>query len=249
MINTILASNISGSNCFGSIMDMGHNLSSDSSCDFSAPGSLDNTDAKLGPLDDYGGITPTMALLAGSPAIDGGDMASYAATDQRGRARPSGNAPDIGAFESSAPYIIRGKISGRTFQDEVVVVAGLVQALTTNGGAYSLSELATGTHSVTPQHQNYLFVPASHSIATGPDQLNVNFRAYRWNALSLDEVTGGALHIVYAATNGQTVRLQSSADLFQWSPESTNVMGASNYWELLIPIGSQPARFYRTSTP
>jgi len=75
LLNTIVANSLSGSNAFGILTDLGHNLSSDASCNFSGPGSLNNTDPILAPLDDYGGPTPTMALLAGSPAIDGGDPA------------------------------------------------------------------------------------------------------------------------------------------------------------------------------
>jgi VCBS repeat-containing protein len=53
----------------------------------------------LGPLTDNHGPTPTMALAAGSPAIDAGDPAACPATDQRGIARPQGAGCDIGAFE------------------------------------------------------------------------------------------------------------------------------------------------------
>ena len=53
----------------------------------------------LGPLQDNGGPTPTLALLAGSPAIDAGSTTSSLATDQRGLARVIGGASDIGAFE------------------------------------------------------------------------------------------------------------------------------------------------------
>ncbi|NJL12508.1 MAG: T9SS type A sorting domain-containing protein [Microscillaceae bacterium] len=55
-------------------------------------------DPLLGPLQDNGGPTLTMALLPGSPAIDaGGNFPLTTATDQRGSARIG--KPDIGAFE------------------------------------------------------------------------------------------------------------------------------------------------------
>lgn len=45
------------------------------------------------------GLTPTMALVAGSPAIDAADPATALSTDQRGVGRPIGSGPDIGAYE------------------------------------------------------------------------------------------------------------------------------------------------------
>ena len=57
--------------------------------------------ADLGPLQNNGGPTQTMALLAGSPPIGHADNAFAPATDQRGFTRldEPGEATDIGAFE------------------------------------------------------------------------------------------------------------------------------------------------------
>ena len=66
----------------------------------------------LGPLADNGGPTQTMALLAGSPAIDTGPatVPSFAGNefDQRGPAfaRVSGGRVDIGAYEVQVPELI-----------------------------------------------------------------------------------------------------------------------------------------------
>src|SRR5262249_51643875 len=56
---------------------------------------------KLGPLQDNGGPTWTMALLPGSPAIDAGDNSDAPDYDQRspGFFRIVGGTIDIGAFE------------------------------------------------------------------------------------------------------------------------------------------------------
>jgi hypothetical protein len=58
-------------------------------------------DPQLGPLQNNGGPTPTMALLPGSPALDRGDpaFAPPPATDQRGLPRVVASTIDIGAFE------------------------------------------------------------------------------------------------------------------------------------------------------
>ena len=61
-------------------------------------------DARLGPLQDNGGPTPTLALLPGSPAIDAGDNAAAPGpTDQRGLPRIANGVIDIGAYEVQKP--------------------------------------------------------------------------------------------------------------------------------------------------
>ena len=111
--NTIVANSPSGGNCVvpsGPFTSQGHNLSSDGTCAgfFMQPSDMNST-APLLDLDglkDNGGPTHTIALLAGSPAIDAipasncTDVAgNLVETDQRGVARPQGPACDIGAFE------------------------------------------------------------------------------------------------------------------------------------------------------
>ena len=106
--NSIVASN-SGGNCKSGVVSKGYNLSSDNSCNFSSSGDRNNTDPKLGPLQNNGGPTFTMALLPGSPAIDAGNPSGCTdgqghllKTDQRGQPRPdkedSGGC-DMGAYE------------------------------------------------------------------------------------------------------------------------------------------------------
>jgi hypothetical protein len=61
-------------------------------------------DPLLGPLQDNGGPTPTMALLPGSPALNAGDPAQLDVADQRGVVRSGG--VNIGAFQASASSFI-----------------------------------------------------------------------------------------------------------------------------------------------
>ena len=98
--NSIVARNL-GANCSGSINDGGHNLVfGDATC----PGV--DADPKLGPLRDNGGPTQTIALGAGSAAIDLiPPGAGCPSTDQRGVARPQGTGCDAGAYELAPPLI------------------------------------------------------------------------------------------------------------------------------------------------
>jgi CSLREA domain-containing protein len=117
--NTISANNSGnhggGTDVNGTFTSHGYNLIGigDSGAGFGVTGDQAGTaaapiDAKLGLLQDNGGLTNTLALLAGSPAIDRG-KAFGLATDQRGFLRTVGTAnvsggdgTDIGAFEIQA---------------------------------------------------------------------------------------------------------------------------------------------------
>jgi len=71
-----------------------------------------NADPKLGLWANNGGYTQTFALLSGSSAIDAGNDATCATTDQRGITRPQGAHCDIGSYEVATytlflPLILR----------------------------------------------------------------------------------------------------------------------------------------------
>jgi len=116
--NTIIAGNKASANgwdSYGAFISGGFTLigATNESSGWTGPAEqLGNTNAPinplLGPLQDNGGPTPTMALLANSPAIHK-SSGSGCSTDQRGQLRPfdfssvanpaGGNSTDIGAFE------------------------------------------------------------------------------------------------------------------------------------------------------
>ena len=101
--STIIAGNLAGGDCQtagGAIVSQNYNLDSDNTCNLIAANDQPGTLPLLGPLQDNGGLTPTHALLPGSPAINTGDNANCPAGDQRGFPRPIGPACDIGAYEA-----------------------------------------------------------------------------------------------------------------------------------------------------
>lgn len=107
LANSIVASN-TPANCAGAIANGGNNIRfGDASC----PGST--LDPKLAPLADNGGPTRTLALGAGSAALDAVPASGAGCTgaDQRGVSRPRGAGCDAGAFERAAPGVTTGAAS------------------------------------------------------------------------------------------------------------------------------------------
>ncbi|HSH38803.1 MAG TPA: choice-of-anchor Q domain-containing protein [Chthoniobacterales bacterium] len=146
--DTLIAGNTSASapDCYGSFTSGGYNLIGDKaqSTGFGHGVNRDQVggagraviDPKLGALGKNGGTTPTMALLAGSPAIDQG--LSSLPTDQRGADRRSdfstianvegGDGSDVGAFELSATPSALLNISTRAQvqQNDNVLIGGFI---------------------------------------------------------------------------------------------------------------------------
>ena len=97
LTNSIVALNNSG-DIFGNISSSSNNIIGE--------------DPGLDPagLQDNGGPTQTIALMAGSPAIN--KAANCPTADQRGVSRPQGNGCDIGAFELEAVVTLSVDSSG-----------------------------------------------------------------------------------------------------------------------------------------
>jgi CSLREA domain-containing protein len=113
--NSILYNPDAQGECYSPVamIDGGHNISSDSTCNFDpANGSMPGTNPLLGPLSDNGGPTMTHALLFLSPAIDSADDAQCPPIDQRLMPRPKDGdgdgvaSSDIGAYELQAPITL-----------------------------------------------------------------------------------------------------------------------------------------------
>jgi hypothetical protein len=101
---------------------------------FPGSGLIAATDPMLGALAANGGPTNSMALQFGSPAIDAGDSTApgLPSTDQRGFARISGVAVDIGAFEVQDPLFSTTALANGTYG---TVYSQTITATATGGAA------------------------------------------------------------------------------------------------------------------
>jgi hypothetical protein len=110
--NSIVAANTAPSSpdADGSLNSQGYNLIGDGTgssgwIDTDSVGTADAPiDPVLGPLQDNGGPTWTMAVLPGSPALAAGDSALLGTADQRGV--PRSGSVNMGAYQASAIGII-----------------------------------------------------------------------------------------------------------------------------------------------
>jgi hypothetical protein len=117
--DTILAYNVAGTgpDCSGTINSSDYNLiqnTSGATVTGTTTHNITGQNPLLGALADNGGLSPTLAPLAGSPVLDKGKNLGPA-TDQRGAPRPfdflsipnaaGGDGSDIGAFESGSPRL------------------------------------------------------------------------------------------------------------------------------------------------
>lgn len=179
--STILAANVHG-NCSG-IADVGYNISSDNSCGFNATGSHNRTNPMLDPrgLWNNGGPTRTIALLAGSPAIDAIPLVSCTdhasprnpiITDQRLFPRSDAQEVvcDIGAYEfQDRPFIRFPRFSGSLTIDPDAGVFNLRDRFT----------LGTGG-SIDPTKQPVAFGVGSYAVRLPPGSFVKNSTGYMY---------------------------------------------------------------------
>jgi hypothetical protein len=123
LVNSIVTGNTAplgtrGADCFNVPATVGNSIDSDGSC------AATTVDPQLAALADNGGLVQTMALPAGSPAVNAGNSSVCPLSDARGAFRGDG-ACDIGAFERS-----------QAFQAESVTGAGPV-AFSTDVGTFT----------------------------------------------------------------------------------------------------------------
>jgi hypothetical protein len=192
-----------------------------------------------------------MALLAGSPAIDAADAASCPETDQRGLIRPFGAGCDIGAFESSPPYTILGRITGYTTPASGITLSvGSSSTPLGANGQYAMHGLATGSYTVTPLCSEAVFLLSNRVVAVGPDLVGLDFNSYRSNALTMERISSGIVRAVFAGEAGQTHRVLLSTTLPQWESYSTNTVQPSGIFDFFETNSASPlSRFFNVVMP
>jgi hypothetical protein len=153
----------------GNLGSLGYNLigNSQGGSGFD-PSDLLNVDPQLGPLQDNGGPTQTMALLAGSPALNAGDPNQLGTADQRGVVRTRG--VNIGAYQASATAFVLSAPkmvpSGVPFDVTVTAVDPFAQVAVGYLGTVTFSTSDHDPHVVLPA--DYTFKPSDAGQVTFP---------------------------------------------------------------------------------
>ena len=117
---------------YGRFQDLGGNVSTDRSIRLNTRNgfSIITNDAGLGLiLAANDSLFPTLALIAGSPAIDAGSSTNCLPSDQRGVVRPQGARCDTGAFEFGVgpvalTFISKSQVANRGGEIRFSVIAG-----------------------------------------------------------------------------------------------------------------------------
>ncbi len=145
VMNSILDCAADGTNAAGAITDAGYNINSDRTLLFTNRASFNGTNPLLGTLGNYGGPTETVPLLPGSPAINAANPLAFPPTDQRGRPRPSGAGPDIGAFEYTFPQMGLAQAAGGGIEFMIDAEVGNLCLTQSSSNLVAWSAIATNT--------------------------------------------------------------------------------------------------------
>lgn len=235
--NTLLAGGINDTTA-GSFVDAGHNMSSDAT-PFTEASSRSNVNARLGPIGYYGGNTLVYPLMEGSPAIDGADDLAPPATDQRGRARPFGLRADIGAYESSPPFYIWGRIRG--YHDPSTTLSfGTNSAAADTSGFFTVGPLPAGTNEISIAATNALFLPNPLVIDMRADQESDEVTSFQLHTLTYIGVfttppAGELGMFMLAGLSGEMWKVDRSTDLKTWTNAGVVTLNSSGLAEIHVP--------------
>jgi uncharacterized repeat protein (TIGR01451 family) len=219
MGNTILANNsapTAGNDIYGALTSRGNNLiGSTAGGSGFGPSDLQNVNPLLGPFQNNGGPTGTLAPQPGSPAIDAGsDSLNGSRTlDQRGFARKVGQHVDIGAAEWQYDLALFG---GQTF-DPVSNTITYTFVVLNNG-----PDAVAGVMLNDPLPAGTLFqaLTASSGVTTTAPAVNQNGTVTLTNAGALQPGQTLSLSIKVALTAGAGSTIANTATLSSTSTDT-----------------------------
>ena len=215
LANTIVAGNTAstGPDVVGAVTSLGYNLIGNPSGGSGFVSSdLQGVNPLLGPLQNNGGPTETMALLPGSPAL-GADRVNLAVdangnaltTDERGSPRLTNGKVDIGAFQSRGFTITvaggnnQATTVGTDFAAPLVVTVSSPDGAPVAGGVVTFTVPATGHSATFPGGSSTAAINASGQAAIAVAANSVP-GSYAVNASAT-----GAASTSFDATNTQGV--------------------------------------------
>jgi hypothetical protein len=143
---------------------------------------------RLGPLQDNGGPTKTMALSAGSPALNAGDPNQLGIADQRGVARSGG--VNIGAYQASASALVVTGPATATAGTPFNVTVKAVDSFGQTAVGY------TGTATFTSADPHGATLPADYHFTLADGGVHTFgagatlYTAGNWDVTATDTVTG-----------------------------------------------------------
>jgi hypothetical protein len=206
-------------------------------------------DPLLGPLQDNGGPTKTMALLAGSPALNAGDPAQLGVADQRGVVL--GGGVNIGAYQASAstfvltapstatagtPFNVTVKAVDR-FGQTAVGYTGTVHFSSADGqavlpGDYTFTSADAGLHSFTVT----LKTAGSQSV-TATDTVTNSITG----SASVSVTAAAADHLLFLQQPTNTAAGQTmSPVILEVVDAFGNVVTGDNSETITLSIGNNP---------
>jgi hypothetical protein len=250
-LNTIIAGNTNG-DISGNLGSLGHNLigNTGGGSGFD-PSDLLNVAPLLGPLQNNGGPTQTMALLPGSPAINAGDPSQLGTADQRGVVRTGG--VNIGAYQASATALALTApatvTAGTPFDVTVKAVDPFGQtALGYRGIAHFCS---TDSQAGLPSDYTFTSTDAGmHSFISGVTLKTAGTQSVTATDTATASITGSASVSVIPAAADHLLFLQQPTDTSAGQTTTVtvaamdqfgNVVTSDNSDIVMLSIGTNPS--------
>ena len=169
-------------------------------------GNIVGADPQLIPLADHGGLTQTMALGNGSPAIDAGIDAGGTAIDQRGVSRPfdvpgvtdavGSDGSDMGAHEQSGILSIHVAAASVSEADGVAATSATITRFGDTANALTVDLSSSDTTEAT--------VPATATIPAGQSSVTVKVDAVD------DTFSDGAQNVTITASTSSAAGIDTN---------------------------------------